>query len=160
MSSGSRSRREQATTACGSTTATAPSPTASRRRSTLETETTCSTGGSGAETLIGGDGNDLIDGNGGNDTALLGAGDDTFVWDPGDGSDTVEGQDGADTMVFNGANANERVALSANGRRLLFLRSPGNITMDTEGVETVDFNALGGADVVTVDDLSGTESPP
>ena len=114
-------------------------------------------GGTGNETLLGGDGNDTIDGNGGNDVAFLGAGDDTFVWDPGDGSDTIEGQDGADTMLFNGANANERVALSANGRRLLFLRSPANITMDTNGVETVDFNALGGADIVTVGDLTGTD---
>ena len=72
-------------------------------------------GGTGNETLLGGDGNDSIDGNGGNDVASLGAGDDTFVWDPGDGSDTVEGDDGADTMLFNGANANERVELSANG---------------------------------------------
>jgi hypothetical protein len=29
--------------------------------------------------------------------------------------------------------------------------------MDTAGVERVDFNALGGADVVTVNDLSGTD---
>ena len=114
-------------------------------------------GGAGNETLLGGDGNDSIDGNGGSDIAFLGAGDDTFVWDPGDGSDTVEGQDGVDTMLFNGANANERVALSANGNRLLFLRSPGNIAMDTIGVETVDFNALGGADIVTVGDLTGTD---
>jgi Ca2+-binding RTX toxin-like protein len=114
-------------------------------------------GGTGNETLLGGDGNDTIDGNGGNDAASLGAGDDTFVWDPGDGSDTVEGQDGTDVMVFNGANANERVALSANGGRLLFLRAPGNITMDTSGVETVTFNALGGTDVVSVDDLTGTD---
>ncbi len=114
-------------------------------------------GGSGAETLRGGDGNDSIDGNGGNDLALLGAGDDTFVWDPGDGSDTLEGQDGTDTMVFNGANASEQVDLSANGNRLNFFRTQGRITMDTAGVERVDFNALGGADLVTVNDLSGTD---
>ena len=114
-------------------------------------------GGKGVETLLGGDGNDTIDGNGGNDRAVLGAGDDTFVWDPGDGSDTVEGQDGADTLVFNGANVAERVALSANGNRLEFLRDPGTVRMDTAGVETVDFNALGGADSVTVDDLTGTD---
>ena len=113
-------------------------------------------GGSGAETLIGGDGNDLVDGNASNDVAFLGAGDDTFVWDPGDGSDTIEGGDGADTMRFNGANAAEQVVLSANGNRLRFFRTQGNITMDTAGVETVDFNALGGADLVTVDDLTGT----
>jgi len=114
-------------------------------------------GGKGAETLLGGDGNDTIDGNGGNDNALLGTGDDSFVWDPGDGSDTVEGQDGTDTMIFNGANVAERVALSANGNRLEFLRDPGRVVMDTAGVEQVDFNALGGADTVAVGDLSGTD---
>jgi hypothetical protein len=114
-------------------------------------------GGKGIETLLGGDGNDSIDGNGGNDLALLGTGDDTFVWDPGDGSDKIEGQDGTDTMRFNGANVPERVALSANGNRLQFLRDPGRVTMDTAGVERVDFNALGGADLVSVGDLSGTD---
>ena len=109
------------------------------------------------ETLLGGDGNDTVDGNGGNDRALLGAGDDTFVWDPGDGSDTIEGEAGADTMRFNGANVAEQVDLSANGNRLRFFRTQANITMDTAGVERVDFNALGGADLVTVNDLSGTD---
>jgi Ca2+-binding RTX toxin-like protein len=114
-------------------------------------------GGTGSELLLGGHGNDSIDGNGGNDQALLGAGDDTFVWDPGDGSDTIEGQNGTDTMLFNGANVPEQVALSANGNRLTFLRDPGRVTMDTAGVERVDFNALGGADNVSVNDLSGTD---
>jgi hypothetical protein len=114
-------------------------------------------GGKGVETLRGGDGDDTIDGNGGNDLALLDAGDDTFVWDPGDGSDTVEGREGTDTLRFNGANAAERVSLFANGHRLTFLRDPGAVTMDTAGVETVDFNALGGVDTVNVDDLTGTD---
>jgi Ca2+-binding RTX toxin-like protein len=114
-------------------------------------------GGSGAETFRGGDGSDSVDGNRGNDVAFLGAGDDTFVWDPGDGSDTIEGQDGADTMRFNGANASERVDLTANGPRLRFFRDIASVTMDTDGVERVDFNALGGTDVVTVNDLSGTD---
>jgi hypothetical protein len=114
-------------------------------------------GGSGAELLLGGDGNDVIDGNRGNDVAFMGAGDDTFVWDPGDGSDVVEGQDGNDTMLFNGAAGAEQVDLSANGGRLRFFRTQGTITMDTRGVERVDFNALGGADTVTVNDLSGTD---
>ena len=114
-------------------------------------------GGSGAELLLGGDGKDSIDGNRGNDVAFMGAGDDTFVWDPGDGSDVVEGQEGSDTMLFNGAATAEQVDLSANGNRLRFFRNPGNITMDTRGVERVDFVALGGADVVTVNDLTGTD---
>jgi Ca2+-binding RTX toxin-like protein len=114
-------------------------------------------GGKGIETLVGGAGNDSLDGNGGNDLAQLGAGDDTFIWDPGDGSDTVEGQDGTDTMVFNGANGAEQVDLSANGNRLKFFRVQGTITMDTVGVEKVDFNALGGSDTVTVNNLAGTD---
>jgi Ca2+-binding RTX toxin-like protein len=114
-------------------------------------------GGAGAETLLGGNGDDSIDGNKGNDVAVMGNGDDTFVWDPGDGSDVVEGQNGTDRMLFNGADAAERVFLSANGGRLRFFRDPGAVTMDTDDVETVDFNAFGGADVVTLDDLSGTD---
>jgi predicted lipoprotein with Yx(FWY)xxD motif len=114
-------------------------------------------GGSGSETLVGGDGNDVIDGNKGADTARLGAGDDVFVWDPGDGSDVVEGQDGHDTMRFNGAPAAEQFTLSANGPRLRLFRDVGRVTMDTAGVEQVDLNALGGADQVFVDDLSGTD---
>jgi Ca2+-binding RTX toxin-like protein len=112
--------------------------------------------GKGVERLLGGPGNDSIDGNGGNDLALLGTGNDTFIWDPGDGSDTIEGQAGSDRMLFNGANASEQVDLSANGHRLKFFRVQANITMDTAGVERVDFNALGGADLVTVNDLTGT----
>src|SRR5262249_17393463 len=50
-----------------------------------------------------------------------------------------------------------QVNLSANGHRLRFFRNPGNVTMDTAGVEQVDFNALGGADILTVGDLSGTD---
>jgi Ca2+-binding RTX toxin-like protein len=114
-------------------------------------------GGAGAEALTGGPGSDRIDGNAGNDTSDLGPGDDTFVWDPGDGSDTIEGGTGTDAMVFNGAAASETVDLSANGNRLRFFRNPVNITMDTHGVEQVDFNALGGADAITVHDLSGTD---
>jgi Ca2+-binding RTX toxin-like protein len=114
-------------------------------------------GGNGNEKLIGGNGNDTIDGNKGNDVAFMGNGDDTFVWDPGDGSDTNEGQKGTDTMLFNGAGVAEQVDLSANGHRLRFFRDIANITMDTDSIERVDFNALGGADVVTVNDLTGTD---
>ena len=114
-------------------------------------------GSNGADILLGGDGNDFIDGNQGNDTALLGAGDDTFQWDPGDGSDIVEGQDGTDTMLFNGANIDENIDVSANGGRVRFTRDVGNIVMDLNDVESIDVKALGGADNLTVNDLSGTD---
>jgi Ca2+-binding RTX toxin-like protein len=113
-------------------------------------------GGNGNEKLLGGNGNDTIDGNKGNDSAFLGNGNDTFTWDPGDGSDTIEGDNGNDTMVFNGANVIDTVNLVADGSHLKFFRQPANITMDTHGVERVDFNALGLADVVTANDLTGT----
>jgi Ca2+-binding RTX toxin-like protein len=115
------------------------------------------------ERFRGGDGNDTVDGGKGNDTASLGAGNDTFRWDNGEGSDVIEGQGSTDTMVFNGAqpsNLNpgvDSVTMSANGGRLTFFRTQGNVTMDTDGVETVDFNAGGGADTVTVNDLTGTD---
>ena len=115
-------------------------------------------GGNGNEMLLGGNGNDSIDGNRGNDVASLGDGDDTFVWDPGDGSDTVEGQNGTDTMLFNGANVAEKIDLSANGHRLRFHR---DVAQHHDGHSTassaVDVNALGGADTVTVNDLTGTD---
>src|SRR5262249_47388299 len=38
-----------------------------------------------------------------------------------------------------------------------FFRQPASVTMDTKGVEVVDFNALGGQDTVNVGDLSGTD---
>lgn len=109
------------------------------------------------ETYKGGDGNDLVDGGKGADTAYLGAGTDTFRWDNGEGSDVIEGQDGTDTMVFNGAAIAENVTLTANGGRLTFFRVQGNVTMDTNDVEIVDDNPLGGADSVTVNDLTGTD---
>jgi hypothetical protein len=109
------------------------------------------------ETWKGGDGNDLVDGGKGADTADLGAGSDAFRWDNGEGSDVIEGQDGTDTMLFNGAAVAENVTMSANGGRLTFFRTQGNVTMDTDGVEIVTDNALGGADTVTVNDLTGTD---
>ncbi len=115
------------------------------------------TGGDGNDTLSGGDGNDVIDGGRGNDVALMGAGDDTFVWNPGDGSDTVEGQAGTDTMLFNGANVSEKIDISANGQRVRFTRDVANITMDLNGVEGINLNTLGGADTITVNDLTGTD---
>jgi len=88
---------------------------------------------------------------------FMGAGDDVFQWDPGDGSDIVEGQDGTDSMVFNGNGANELFDLSADGHRLRFTRSVGEIVMDCDGLEQVDLPALGNADTVVVKSLVGTD---
>jgi Ca2+-binding RTX toxin-like protein len=114
-------------------------------------------GGPGIDQLIGGSGDDLFSGGQGDDVALMGAGDDTFVWNPGDGNDIVEGQAGADTLRFNGANIAEIIEIFANGGRVLFTRNVASILMDLNDIETIDFRALGGADRVTMDDLSGTD---
>ncbi len=114
-------------------------------------------GSNGVDLLLGGDGDDFVDGQQGNDVAFLGAGDDKFQWDPGDGSDTVEGQANTDTMLFNGSAGNEAFQASGNGGRLRFTRNLGNIVMDADDLEVVDLKALGGADTITVDDLSGTD---
>ena len=60
-------------------------------------------------------------------------------------------------MVFNGAAGNENATMTAEAGRLTFFRVQGNVTMDTDGVEIVDFNALGGIDNLTVNDLTGTD---
>jgi Ca2+-binding RTX toxin-like protein len=113
-------------------------------------------GGSGAETFMGGGGNDFVDGNRGNDIAFLGAGDDTVQWDPGDGSDTVEGQSGKDALAFNGSNAAEKIDVTANGSRVRLHRDVAAIAMDLDDIESTDIRALGAADTITVDDLTGT----
>jgi hypothetical protein len=113
-------------------------------------------GGLGVDTVAGGSGDDEVNGQGGIDTEFLGAGDDTAVWNPGDSNDTVVGGTGDDLLVFNGSGADEVMSLSASGGTAVFLRSPGAIRMDLTGVERVHTNALGGADSITVADLTGT----
>jgi Ca2+-binding RTX toxin-like protein len=114
-------------------------------------------GGLGVDTLLGSEGDDLINGGDGDDAAFMGLGDDTFVWNPGDDNDTLEGQAGTDTMLFNGANIAESIDMSANGGRVRFFRNVASVTMDLNDVESIDFKALGGADIIAVNDLSGTD---
>jgi Ca2+-binding RTX toxin-like protein len=114
-------------------------------------------GGLGADVFLGSEGDDLINGGDGDDLALMGAGDDTFVWNPGDDNDVIEGQAGFDRMVFNGANVAENINVFANGGRVIFFRDVASVTMDLDDTESIDFNALGGADTVVVGDLSGTD---
>jgi Ca2+-binding RTX toxin-like protein len=113
------------------------------------------TGGAGNDVLLGGAGNDILVGGQGNDLLVGGAGNDTFVWNPGDGSDTVEGQDGSDALQFNGANVSEKIDLAANGSRQRLSRDFGAVTMDVGGVEQDNVMELGGADTLTVDNLTG-----
>jgi len=110
-----------------------------------------------ADLLLGGDDADVLSGRQGNDLILAGAGDDTLVWNPGDGSDVMEGQAGSDTLVFNGSNASETLDISANGSRLRLFRNVANIVLDCAGLDTLEIHALGGADLITLNEVTGTE---
>jgi Ca2+-binding RTX toxin-like protein len=114
-------------------------------------------GGAGTDVLSGDRGNDFVNGQVGADTELLGSGDDTAGWLPGEGSDAIVGDSGADTLAFTGAGGDEVMSLSPNGSSAVFLRSPGAIRMDLDGVERLAVTTLGGVDAVTVDDLTGTD---
>jgi hypothetical protein len=114
------------------------------------------TGTDAADTILGGAGNDTVTPSRGNDTVLLGADNDTVIWNPGDGSDSIEGQGGTNTLTFNGANIAENIALSTNGSRLTLTRDVAAITMDGNGIQTVNLAVLGGADNITVNSLVGT----
>jgi len=113
-------------------------------------------GGDGDDTLLGATGNDTLDGNRGADVEFGGGGNDTFVWDPGDGSDTLEGQSGTDALNFNGSNAGEKIDVSANGTRVRLFRDVAAITQDLNGIEGLNIRALGSADTITFNDLTGT----
>ena len=60
-------------------------------------------------------------------------------------------------MNFNGSNAAEKIDVSANGSRVRLFRDVAAITMDFDGIETLNIRALGSADTVTFDDLTGTD---
>jgi hypothetical protein len=112
-------------------------------------------GGNGSDVLLGGSGNDVVDGNFSADVAEMGSGNDRFQWDPGDGSDTVNGDGGTDAVDFNGSNIGELLELKEYFGRALFTRNIANITMSAD-VEAFAVRTFGGADTVTVGDMSGT----
>ena len=115
------------------------------------------TTGDGNDVVLGGNGDDHVDAGRGTDSVSLGNGDDFFVWTPGEGSDSVDGGNGnGDVMQFIGANVNEKMSLSANGSRAVFLRNVAGIQMDMNDIEVFNLRALGGVDDITVNDLTGT----
>src|SRR5262249_22823201 len=104
----------------------------------------------------------IVNGGAGNDALFGSPGDDTFVWNPGDGSDTIDGEGGDDTLTFNGSDQAEKFDISDSGNGAPFhnvrlTRDLGGVVMDLHGVETINLNARGGADTVTVNDLTATD---
>jgi Ca2+-binding RTX toxin-like protein len=114
------------------------------------------TGSQSSDILVGDSGNDTIIGEDGKDTAFLGAGNDLFVWSSGDGSDVVEGEADIDTLRFNGSGSGEIITVTPNVGRTLLTRN-GAIVLDLDDVERLQVRALGGADSIWLDDLTGTD---
>jgi Ca2+-binding RTX toxin-like protein len=93
----------------------------------------------------------------GADTVVLGDGADSFLWDPGDGNDSVEGSAGVDVLRFNGSADAETFSASLRpGGGVRLTRSIGAVTLGARGIEQAVLAAGGGADSVTVSDLTGT----
>jgi Ca2+-binding RTX toxin-like protein len=98
----------------------------------------------------------LVSGGAGNDTLIGGDVDDVFVWNPGDGSDLVDGGPGSDTLLFNGSNASEIYAITADGAGFDLVRNVANIHMDVENTEALFLTTLGGEDEVSTTSLLTT----
>ena len=111
------------------------------------------------DTLSGGEGNDTLVGNKGNDVLTGGEGDDRIIWSNGEGSDIIEGDGGNDVSQVNGALADgDNFELRANGDRAEFERlNLGNFVLNEDNVERFEVNSSGGDDILTVQDLTGTD---
>jgi RTX calcium-binding nonapeptide repeat (4 copies) len=91
------------------------------------------------------------------DTLTGSPGGDTFVSEPGDGAETIDGGPGADRLLMGGSDAADVIAASASGPRTVFTRNPDGGTVDSGGVETAVVTPRGGADSVSVGDLTGAD---
>jgi Ca2+-binding RTX toxin-like protein len=115
------------------------------------------TGGAANETLLGGSGNDTVTGGFGFDVVKGGTGNDTFAWNPGDRDDVVDGEAGSDVLAFHGSSIAENLDVSANGARVRVFRNIATVNLDLGGVERIAFDPRAGADVIVVNDTTGTE---
>jgi hypothetical protein len=113
-------------------------------------------GNAGDDSIMGGLGSDVVSGGQGNDNVSLGDGPDTFLWDPGDGSDAVNGGAGTDTLQFHGSNIGETMSLFGNGSSAEFVRDVAAVDEAMNNIEAFDLTALGGADQVIINDMTGT----
>ena len=82
-----------------------------------------------------------------------------FQWDPGDGNDTIEGQDGTDTLLTSTAPTSPRTSTSLPTAGACYSSATSPTSPWTSNdVEGIDFHALGGADNIVINDLSGTDA--
>ncbi|WP_422923846.1 PKD domain-containing protein [Singulisphaera sp. PoT] len=115
-------------------------------------------GGPGADRLEGEGDDDFLFGGGGSDVLLGGAGMDRITWNAGDGQPTtIDGGADADTLTVKGTDAADTITVSPDG---VNVRARVSGTTNDEvvgaGFETLAVNARGGADLIFVNDLTGT----
>jgi Ca2+-binding RTX toxin-like protein len=113
-------------------------------------------GGSGGDTLTGGAGDDSIFGQGGQDLLDGGDGEDELVWRGlGDGRDTVIGGNGGDLLSVNTSDDTNILTVDQDMMdRLVISEGTASVTVDST-VASVNINAGGGNDSVTVNNVSG-----
>ena len=129
----------------------------------------------GDDELHGGEGDDIVHGHGGDDTLYGGAGNDKLQGKTGDdtlhggaGDDTLVGGPGADSFVFEPDHGHDVIMDFTPGQDSIDLsafssiQDTGNLTLRTEGADTVlDLSAHGGGTVtlkgVSLSDLGGRD---
>jgi hypothetical protein len=113
-------------------------------------------GMAGNDTINAGDGDDVIVGGTGNDTLNGGDGADTFEWVVGDGVDTITGGTGADTLRVTASNDAESFTISGTSTSASI--SWTGYSVSGSGLEALELDLAGGADTLTVENLTGTAS--
>lgn len=114
-----------------------------------------------------------INGTPGNDTLVStpddeiingGPGDDTIIWNDGGGNDTINGGPGNDKLIINGNGAISNLwQATATGPGLSLVSlvqfnvALALTTLNLDGIETIEFNAGDGGDVVTFGPLATTD---
>jgi Ca2+-binding RTX toxin-like protein len=114
-------------------------------------------GGPGDEFLSGDAGRDEISGGPNTDVIAGGDGDDEANWGPGDGNDDIFGGNGVDELVVNGSAAAEGFQASSNGSSFELTRNVGAVVLSADTTEELSLTVQGGADNVTVNDLTDTD---
>lgn len=112
-------------------------------------------GGGGNDVLLGSDGQDTLAGQGGQDSLNGGLGEDLLIWKGlGQGRDTLSGGEGGDRVQVDASSIGNALSIgqSADGK-LQITELTAIATVDTD-VKLVQVNGNGGADVITVGDIS------
>lgn len=102
--------------------------------------------------LFGASGNDTVRGSVAADNLAGGDDNDLLLWNYGDGSDNVNGGADFDTLRVTGGAKDEQILLGPTQ----LIHGPDNAVLSLQDIERVQIAALGGADVIFVQNLEGS----